>query len=212
MLVLTRKLDEQIVIGEDIKVTLLRVRGNTVRIGIEAPRDVRVVRGEIVKGGSRASDSTGVSGSTDRTNSTNRTNLTNRTNSTNRTILMDGAGSTEGAAASPDPQEQVFAHPQPPRAIRQPIMPMRTETAMRADSAMRAESAVRVGSRSRSGGARTRVFEGKVARSGERAELRPVDSGVASGVAGESPRGAESPRGVESPRGATPLGRFVPAT
>ncbi len=47
MLVLTRKLDEQILIGEDIKVTLLRVRGNTVRLGIEAPRDVRIVRAEL---------------------------------------------------------------------------------------------------------------------------------------------------------------------
>ena len=47
MLVLTRKLDEEILIGEDIKVTLIRVRGNTVRIGIEAPRDVRIVRGEL---------------------------------------------------------------------------------------------------------------------------------------------------------------------
>ncbi len=47
MLVLTRKLDEQILIGDDIKVTLIRVRGNTVRIGIEAPQEVRIVRGEL---------------------------------------------------------------------------------------------------------------------------------------------------------------------
>lgn len=47
MLVLTRKLDEAIQIGDDIKVTILRVKGNTVRIGIEAPRDVRVVRDEL---------------------------------------------------------------------------------------------------------------------------------------------------------------------
>jgi carbon storage regulator CsrA len=47
MLVLTRKLDEQILIGDDIKVTLIRVRGNTVRLGIEAPKDVRIVRGEL---------------------------------------------------------------------------------------------------------------------------------------------------------------------
>ena len=47
MLVLTRKLNEEILIGDDIKVTLIRVRGNTVRIGIEAPRDVRIVRGEL---------------------------------------------------------------------------------------------------------------------------------------------------------------------
>ena len=47
MLVLTRKTDEQIMIGDQIKLTVLRVRGNTVRIGIEAPRDVRVLRGEL---------------------------------------------------------------------------------------------------------------------------------------------------------------------
>lgn len=49
MLVLTRKVDEQILIGDDIKITLIRVRGNSVRIGIEAPRSVRVVRGELDK-------------------------------------------------------------------------------------------------------------------------------------------------------------------
>ncbi len=47
MLVLTRKANEQIQIGDDIKITLVRIRGNTVRIGIEAPRDIRVVRGEL---------------------------------------------------------------------------------------------------------------------------------------------------------------------
>ncbi len=47
MLVLTRKVDEQILIGDDIKITVIRVRGNNVRIGIEAPRSVRVVRGEL---------------------------------------------------------------------------------------------------------------------------------------------------------------------
>ncbi len=47
MLVLTRKLDEAIQIGDDIKVTILRVKGNTVRLGIEAPREVRVVRDEL---------------------------------------------------------------------------------------------------------------------------------------------------------------------
>lgn len=47
MLVLTRKLQQQIRIGDQITVTILRVKGHTVRIGIEAPRDVRVVRGEL---------------------------------------------------------------------------------------------------------------------------------------------------------------------
>lgn len=47
MLVLTRKLQEQIRIGENITLTILRVKGSTVRLGIEAPRSVRVVRGEL---------------------------------------------------------------------------------------------------------------------------------------------------------------------
>ena len=47
MLVLTRKTDEEILIGEDIKIKLVRVRGNSVRLGIDAPRDVRIVRGEL---------------------------------------------------------------------------------------------------------------------------------------------------------------------
>ncbi len=47
MLVLTRKLDESIQIGDDIKITVLRIKGNTIRLGIEAPRDVRVVRSEL---------------------------------------------------------------------------------------------------------------------------------------------------------------------
>lgn len=47
MLVLTRKLDEAIQIGDDIKITVLRVKGNTVRIGIEAPKSVRVIRDEL---------------------------------------------------------------------------------------------------------------------------------------------------------------------
>jgi len=49
MLVLTRKLQQQIKIGEQITVTILRVKGNTVRVGVQAPREVRVVRGELPK-------------------------------------------------------------------------------------------------------------------------------------------------------------------
>lgn len=47
MLVLSRKQQQDIVIGDDIKITVLKVKGNTVRLGIEAPRDVRVIRGEL---------------------------------------------------------------------------------------------------------------------------------------------------------------------
>ncbi|MCC6493870.1 MAG: carbon storage regulator [Pirellulales bacterium] len=51
MLVLSRKQQQQIKIGEQITVTILRVTGNTVRVGIQAPREVRVVRGELPKEG-----------------------------------------------------------------------------------------------------------------------------------------------------------------
>ncbi len=47
MLVLTRKSQEKIHIGEHVTITVVRIQGNTVRVGIEAPQDVRVIRGEI---------------------------------------------------------------------------------------------------------------------------------------------------------------------
>ncbi len=51
MLVLTRKLQERIRIGDNVTITVLRVKGNAVRIGIEAPREVRVVRAELPRDG-----------------------------------------------------------------------------------------------------------------------------------------------------------------
>lgn len=56
MLVLTRKLQQQIKIGEQITVTILRVKGQTVRVGIDAPRDVRVIRGELPREGEPAAE------------------------------------------------------------------------------------------------------------------------------------------------------------
>ncbi len=47
MLVLTRRVGEEIVIDGDIRVTVLEVRGNQVRLGIVAPQDVRVLRQEL---------------------------------------------------------------------------------------------------------------------------------------------------------------------
>ncbi|WP_312934768.1 carbon storage regulator CsrA [Pseudomonas sp.] len=47
MLILTRKVGEVIVINDDIKVTILGVKGMQVRIGIDAPKDIQVHREEI---------------------------------------------------------------------------------------------------------------------------------------------------------------------
>lgn len=47
MLVLTRKVNQSIVIGDDIEVVVLEVRGEQIRLGIKAPRDVVVHRKEI---------------------------------------------------------------------------------------------------------------------------------------------------------------------
>ena len=47
MLILTRKVGETIVIGDDIRVSVLSVQGNQVRVGVAAPRDVVVHREEI---------------------------------------------------------------------------------------------------------------------------------------------------------------------
>jgi carbon storage regulator len=47
MLILTRRVGESVMIGKDVTVTVLGVKGNQVRIGINAPKDVSVHREEI---------------------------------------------------------------------------------------------------------------------------------------------------------------------
>ena len=47
MLILTRKVGETLMIGDEVNITVLDVRGNQVRIGINAPKDVAVHREEI---------------------------------------------------------------------------------------------------------------------------------------------------------------------
>ena len=49
MLVLTRRIDERIMIGDDIVVTVLEVHGDQVRIGIDAPREIKVFREEVLE-------------------------------------------------------------------------------------------------------------------------------------------------------------------
>ena len=47
MLILTRRIQESIMIGDDVTITILSVRGNQVRLGIDAPKSVEVHRDEI---------------------------------------------------------------------------------------------------------------------------------------------------------------------
>ena len=49
MLVLTRRLGEKIVIGDNVTITLCEIRGDRVRIGVEAPREVTVNRAEVLE-------------------------------------------------------------------------------------------------------------------------------------------------------------------
>jgi carbon storage regulator len=74
MLILTRRVGESVVIGEDVTVTVLGVKGNQVRIGINAPKHVAVHREEIferIKSGRGVVDG----GATDEPNSVSRDSL-----------------------------------------------------------------------------------------------------------------------------------------
>ena len=57
MLILTRRVDESLVIGDNVTVTILGVKGNQVRIGVDAPRDVAVHREELAKKQGRGEES-----------------------------------------------------------------------------------------------------------------------------------------------------------
>ena len=47
MLILTRRIGEKLIIGEDVTISILSVKGHQIRIGIDAPRDVQIHREEV---------------------------------------------------------------------------------------------------------------------------------------------------------------------
>lgn len=47
MLILTRKVGEKLIIGDNVTVSILSLKGNQIRIGIDAPRDIEINREEI---------------------------------------------------------------------------------------------------------------------------------------------------------------------
>ena len=47
MLILTRKTGESVVVGDQIRVVVVEVKGRQVRLGVEAPEDMKIYRGEI---------------------------------------------------------------------------------------------------------------------------------------------------------------------
>jgi carbon storage regulator len=47
MLILSRKINEKIMIGEDISISIIEIRGDQVRIGVNAPKTVKVFRQEV---------------------------------------------------------------------------------------------------------------------------------------------------------------------
>ena len=60
MLVLSRKLSQQIVIGRDIRITIVKLERNQVRLGIEAPRGITVLREELTARGAGVDGTDGV--------------------------------------------------------------------------------------------------------------------------------------------------------
>lgn len=57
MLILTRKVGESLLIGDDVSITILNVRGNQVKIGVKAPKEISVHREEIYQRIKQAEDS-----------------------------------------------------------------------------------------------------------------------------------------------------------
>jgi carbon storage regulator len=62
MLVITRKREESVIVGEGIRVTVLSIRGGRVRLGFTAPREVNVYRSELLESKGASDDAEEESG------------------------------------------------------------------------------------------------------------------------------------------------------
>lgn len=65
MLVLSRRVGERLIIGDDIVITVIDVRSDGVRIGIDAPKSVRVNRAEVLEAVKKANEEAAASGDDD---------------------------------------------------------------------------------------------------------------------------------------------------
>jgi len=65
MLVLSRKIDESIIIGDDVEITIVDIRGDKVRLGITAPKNIPVHRREVYEAIQREKDQKNYSKSKD---------------------------------------------------------------------------------------------------------------------------------------------------
>jgi carbon storage regulator len=65
MLVLSRRVGEQLIIGEDIVITVIDVRSDGVRIGIDAPKSIRVNRAEVLEAVKKANEEAAARGGDD---------------------------------------------------------------------------------------------------------------------------------------------------
>jgi carbon storage regulator len=97
MLVLTRKTEEIIRIGNDIQIRIVKIKGNSVRIGIEAPAEVQVLRGELAE---RPTVRLPLSGDSAATAEPNRVRLP-RSDSPPTAEALSNAGALSSGAAAP---------------------------------------------------------------------------------------------------------------
>lgn len=107
MLVLTRKPNQQLHIGNDIVITIVKVRGNTIRLGIEAPKDVRVIRSELEpKPGPKSLTDTSAASGTQASSSTASSSTASSSAASSSAALPDDQPEAE-AAVSDEVQQLV---------------------------------------------------------------------------------------------------------